>query len=112
MTVDVLNREVKHDTRREAYHTNNPNKTNISSEGTSSCSTDYKLYMLYMSRRGKLTRESLFVTIICFNASQRVILQVIVFVVFEQFFRIPSPNFKVFQKIKNAPIDIASPKNE
>ena len=65
-----------------------------------------------MSRRGKLTRESLFVTIICFNASQRVILQVIVFVVFEQFFRIPSPNFKVFQKIKNAPIDIASPKNE
>ena len=40
VTVDVLNREVKHDTRREAYHTNNPNKTNISSEGTSSCSAD------------------------------------------------------------------------
>ena len=43
-----------------------------------------------MSRRGKLTKESLFVTIICFNASQRVILQVIVFVVFEQFFGIPT----------------------
>ena len=37
MAGDVLNREVKHDTRREAYHIYNPNKTNISSEGAPSC---------------------------------------------------------------------------
>ena len=56
-------------------------------------------YMTCMSRRGKLTRENLFVTIICFNArGQRVCYTSIVFVVFEQFFRIPGPNFKVFQK--------------
>ena len=34
MTADVLNSEVKHDTRRESYHINNPNQTTISSEGT------------------------------------------------------------------------------